>query len=73
MGSKTIHRLFQNLNRVIEIIMYNGGRWHLNLLKGSVNPDKYQDACSVEDFDLNNFISTEAYFECPLLSKRGGN
>lgn len=52
---------------------YNGGRWHLNLLKGSVNPDKYQDACSVEDLDLNDFISTEAYFECPLLPRRGGN
>ena len=50
---------------------YNGGRWHLNLLKGSVDPDKYGGACSVEDLDLNDFESTPDYFECPLLPRRG--
>lgn len=52
---------------------YNGGRWHLNLLKEGVDPDKYSDACSVEDLDLNDFESTDTYFECPLLPRRGNN
>ena len=52
---------------------YNGGRWHVNELKGSVDPNKYADACSVEDLDLNDFVSTENYFECPLLPRRGRN
>jgi hypothetical protein len=50
---------------------YNGGRWHLNVLKASVSPDKYENACSVEDLDLNDFESTNNYFECPLLPRRG--
>ena len=50
---------------------YNGGRWHKNILKEEVDPDKYADACSVEDLDLNDFVSTEDYFECPLLPRRG--
>lgn len=50
---------------------YNGGRWHLNLLKEGVDPDKYSEACSVEDLDLNDFESTANYFECPLLPRRG--
>jgi hypothetical protein len=54
---------------------YNGGRWHLNVLKGKehVDPAKYQKACSVEQLDLNDFTSTDQYFECPLLPRRGGN
>ncbi len=52
---------------------YNGGRWHLNVLKEGVDPDKYSDACSVEDLDLNDFISTTNYFECPMLPRRGKN
>lgn len=52
---------------------YNGGRWHLNLLKAGVDPDKYSGACKVEDLDLNDFESTEMYFECPLLPRRGNN
>ena len=52
---------------------YNGGRWHLNVLKDGVDPDKYTDACSVEDLDLNDFQSTSNYFECPLLPRRGKN
>ena len=51
---------------------YNGGRWHMNALKEGIDPDKYADACSVEDLDLNDFESTENYFECPLLPRRGG-
>ena len=50
---------------------YSGGRWHLNVLKESVPPDKYSNACSVEDLDLNDFDSTDSYFECPLLPRRG--
>ncbi len=50
---------------------YNGGRWHKNILKEEVDPDKYTDACTVEDLDLNDFVSTEDYFECPLLPRRG--
>jgi hypothetical protein len=51
---------------------YNGGRWHLNLpVDDDVCADKYSDADSVEDLDLNDFVSTDAYFECPLLPRRG--
>ena len=50
---------------------YNGGRWHLNVLKAGVNPAKYADACSVEALDLNDFMATDAYFVCPLLPRRG--
>ena len=52
---------------------YNGGRWHANVLKAGVDLDKYADACSVEDLDLSDFDSTEDYFECPLLPRRGQN
>lgn len=52
---------------------YNGGRWHLNVLKSTVDPDKYLMAVSVEDLDLNDFVSTTTYFECPLLPVRGNN
>jgi hypothetical protein len=52
---------------------YNGGRWHMNVLKASVESGKYQNACSVEDLDLADFEPTDQYFECPLLPKRGGN
>lgn len=52
---------------------YNGGRWHLNVLKVGIAADKYQDACTVEDLDLDDFMSTDQYFECPLLPRRGGN
>lgn len=50
---------------------YNGGRWHLNVLKENVDPDKYMTADSVEDLDLDDFESTDMYFECPLLPSRG--
>ena len=46
---------------------YNGGRWHLNVLKPGVDPYKYQHADSVEDLDLNDFMPTGNHFECPLL------
>jgi hypothetical protein len=49
---------------------YNGGRWHKNVLKADVTTD-YSAATSVEDLDLNDFESTEDYFECPLLPRRG--
>ena len=49
---------------------YNGGRWHLNVLKSTVDPDKYINACIVEDLDLTDFESTQTYFECPLLPRR---
>ena len=50
---------------------YNGGRWHVNVLKEGVDPDKYSTASSVEELDLNDFESTSNYFECPLLPRRG--
>jgi hypothetical protein len=52
---------------------YNGGRWHLNVLKDGVDPDKYADVDSVKDLDPNDFESTDMYFECPLLPRRGRN
>jgi hypothetical protein len=50
---------------------YNGGRWHLNVLREHVDPDKYAGASSVEELDLDDFMSTDMYFECPLLPRRG--
>ncbi|MCH7717076.1 MAG: hypothetical protein IH876_13160 [Gemmatimonadetes bacterium] len=50
---------------------YNGGRWHLNVLKEGVDLDKYENADRVEDLDLDDFESTDSYFECPLLPRRG--
>lgn len=52
---------------------YNGGRWHLNVLKENVDPNKYSEACSAEDLDVNDFESTDQYFECPLLPRRGNH
>ena len=50
---------------------YNGGRWHMNVLKADVVPsDKYANADRVEDLDLADFESTENYFECPLLPRQ---
>lgn len=49
---------------------YNGGRWHMNLIKGDVDPQKYKDVCSVEDLDLADFMSMPNYFECPLLPRK---
>jgi len=45
---------------------FNGGRWHLN-----VSTDCDGTADSVEDLDLSAFQSTDTYFECPLLPRRG--
>lgn len=50
---------------------YNGGRWHLNVLKAGVNPAKYAGACAVEELDRGDFESTDRYFVCPLLPRRG--
>ena len=50
---------------------YNGGRWHLNVLKSTVDPDKYANANRVEVLDPDDFVSTDMYFECPLLPLRG--
>jgi hypothetical protein len=50
---------------------YNGGRWHRNVLKLEVDADKYVNASSVAELDLNDFVSTADYFECPLLPTRG--
>jgi hypothetical protein len=52
---------------------YNGGRWHMNVLKDGVSPSKYSNVCRVEDLDLNDFESTGNYFSCPLLPRRGRN
>ena len=50
---------------------YNGGRWHLFVLKGGVDASRYANACRVEDLDLNDFQATDNYFTCPLLPRRG--
>jgi len=50
---------------------YNGGRWHLYVLKGGVDASKYANACRVEDLNLNDFEATDKYFTCPLLPRRG--
>ena len=52
---------------------YNGGRWHLNVLRNDVDPAGYADACTVEDLSLEDFVPTDQYFECPLLPRRGNN
>jgi len=49
---------------------YNGGRWHLNVLKEGVNPTKYANACSMEDIDPVDFDSRDVYFECPLRPRK---
>ena len=50
---------------------YNGGRWQMFVLSPMVDPFKYAGACSVEDLDLDDFMPTGNYFECPLLPRRG--
>ena len=50
----------------------NGSRWHMNVLNAEVDPDKYADACTVEELDLKDFDSTDMYFEYPLLPRHGG-
>ena len=52
---------------------WNGGRWHVNVIKEGVDPNKYPDASAVGDLDLNDFMGTDIYFECPLLPRRGNN
>lgn len=52
---------------------FNGGRWHVNILKEGVPTEKYSNACRVEDLDLTDFVGTGTYFECPLLPRRGNN
>jgi hypothetical protein len=52
---------------------YNGGRWHMYVLKAGILPSKYANACSDGDLVLTDFVPTGAYFECPLLPRRGGN
>lgn len=50
---------------------YNGGRWHLYVLKNGIDASKYSNACRVEDLDLYDFEPTDNYFTCPLLPRRG--
>lgn len=53
---------------------YNGGRWHLNVAKNTATClEDYSDATSVEELDLDDFMPTPNYFECPLLPRRGAN
>lgn len=49
---------------------YNGGRWHLNVLKAGVDAGKYAEACHEEALDTNDFDSTDMYFECPMRPRR---
>ena len=50
---------------------YNGGRWHLNLITNVADCADYADADRVESLSLSEFTSTDMYFECPLLPRRG--
>ena len=55
---------------------YNGGRWHLNVLKATADPTIYANANGVEGADglnLDDFEPTTMYFECPLLPSRRRN
>jgi hypothetical protein len=52
---------------------FNGGRWHVNTIKETVDPAKYMDACSAEDLDPNDFDSTDTYFECPVLPRKANH
>lgn len=55
---------------------YNGGRWHVNVLKPGVPCSKYANADSDQDLDLGDFqegTMPATYFECPLLPLRGNN
>lgn len=51
---------------------YSVLRPELRILE-DVDPDRYADATSVDDLDLEDFHSTDTYFECPLLPRRGNN
>ena len=44
---------------------YNGGRWHLNVLKEGLG-SKYLNASADTDLDISDFEATGNYFECPL-------
>ena len=50
---------------------YNGGRWHLNVLRGDVACGKYAAADKFADLDVADFTPMDVYFECPLLPRRG--
>jgi hypothetical protein len=50
---------------------YNGGRWHLNVLAEGADCDGTAD--EVGDLALGDFVSTDTYFECPLLPSTRGN
>jgi len=50
---------------------FNGGRWHANVLREDVDPGKYSNASSDADLDPDDFVSTDMYFECPVIPRRG--
>jgi len=52
---------------------FNGGRWHVNVLKEGIDPATYPLSCSVDDLNLDDFMSTDVYFECPLIPIRGNS
>lgn len=53
---------------------YNGGRWHLNLITNPADcASKYAAADRDGDLTAADFTSTDMYFECPLLPRRGNN
>ncbi len=49
---------------------YNGGRWHLNVLKEGVDPAKYSGASSDTELDSDDFNYTNMYFSCPLRPRK---
>jgi hypothetical protein len=51
---------------------FNGGRWNVYDPKTDLG-NKYDNADSFEDLDLNDFEASGLYFECPMLPLRGNN
>jgi hypothetical protein len=45
---------------------FNGGRWNVYDPKTDLG-NKYENADSFEDLDLNDFEASGIYFECPML------
>ena len=46
------------------------GGCYMNTRKEGVDPLKYPNVCSEEDLDLDDFMSRDNYFGCPLKNKK---
>ena len=52
---------------------YNGGRWHLNVFVDGDSCDGTADGDGASSFNVADYVSTDVYFECPLLPVRRRN